>query len=112
LKAQTKKQSLIEALVNIVVGIGLSFASGVFIFWWKGIKVDLGTQGFLTLYFTAVSLIRSYALRRYFNWRTEVRLRQLTDALCQSGKHWQEVLYEKEYQKRKKARQKVQENAA
>jgi len=65
---QTKTQSLIEALVNISVGMGVAFCAQLVVFPALGIAVSLNQNMAITFAFTAVSLVRSYALRRFFNW--------------------------------------------
>ena len=65
---QTKTQSLIESLVNILIGYGVAVASQVVIFPWFGIRVSVSDNLWIGAWFTVISLIRSYGLRRFFNW--------------------------------------------
>jgi len=67
---QTRKGSFIESLVNVAVGYTIGLVSNIIILGAYGIKVTLGTQVILTTWFTAVSIARSYTLRRIFNWIT------------------------------------------
>lgn len=64
---QSRRMSLIEALVNIGIGYFISLAGQVVIFGAIGIKVSLGQDIMIGLFFTALSLARSYILRRIFN---------------------------------------------
>jgi len=59
--------SLVETMTNILVGLVISFLSQIAIF--KIYNVSLSTQqnAEITLYFTIISILRSYALRRFFN---------------------------------------------
>ena len=59
--------SLVETTTNILVGLVISFLSQIVIF--KLYDVHLSTQQNveITLYFTIISILRSYALRRFFN---------------------------------------------
>jgi hypothetical protein len=59
--------SLVETMTNILVGLVISFLSQIVIF--KIYNVSLSTQQNveITLYFTIISILRSYALRRFFN---------------------------------------------
>lgn len=66
---QTKTQSLIEAVANIVIGMGVAFAGQLIVFPALGIAVRLDQNVAITCAFTAISLARSYALRRLFNRR-------------------------------------------
>lgn len=58
--------SLIEAITNVAVGYALAVVTQVLVFPWFGLRASLGDNLALGLVFTAVSLIRSYALRRLF----------------------------------------------
>jgi hypothetical protein len=64
---QTRLMSLVETMTNILVGLVISFLSQIVIF--KLYDVHLSTQQNveITLYFTIISILRSYALRRFFN---------------------------------------------
>ena len=66
---QSKKQSLIETITNIAVGYLVSLASLFIIFPLLGIESSTDKNIVITLYFTVISFIRSYTLRRYFNKR-------------------------------------------
>jgi hypothetical protein len=64
---QSKLSSALEAVTNVLVGIGMAFCAQLVFFPVFGISVPLSTHASLTLMFTGVSLIRSYILRRIFN---------------------------------------------
>ncbi|WP_109437642.1 DUF7220 family protein [Aquimarina algiphila] len=64
---QTKKQSLIESLVNVTVGFFITMISLHIIFPILGIENDSGKNVILTIYLTFLSILRNYFLRRYFN---------------------------------------------
>ena len=63
---QTRLMSLIETLTNILVGFFVSLISQIYIFAAYGIHVSLGDNLAITAYFTGISIIRSYCLRRWF----------------------------------------------
>lgn len=65
---QSKRQSIIEAIANIAVGMLVAFGAQLVVFPALGIAVRLDQNVVITCAFTAVSLIRGYALRRFFNW--------------------------------------------
>lgn len=67
--SQTRKQSMIEAWTNVIVGWGVGLLSQVLIFPLFGILVPVSSNIKISFWFTLVSLARSYALRRYYNWR-------------------------------------------
>jgi hypothetical protein len=64
---QTRLQSLIEALVNMVIGFGLSLLVNQLVLPMFGYDVKLGESLIIVTIFTVVSIIRSYTLRRVFN---------------------------------------------
>lgn len=63
---QSRRQSLAEALSNVVVGYGIAVATQVAIFPFFGIHIALSDDLAIGAVFTVVSLLRSYALRRLF----------------------------------------------
>ena len=68
---QTKYQSLIESLTNILIGYLTALLSQVLIFPLFDIYVSLQDNLLIGLYFTIISLLRSYLVRRYFNKRIQ-----------------------------------------
>ena len=75
---QTKKHSLLEALVNISIGYGVAVGSQVVIFPFFSIYTSISTNLTIGLFFTVISLIRSYLLRRLFNqWTIQIYKRRL-----------------------------------
>ena len=63
---QSRRMSLIEAIANVLVGFGLALATQILVFPIFGLRASLGDNVALGLVFTAISLARSYALRRLF----------------------------------------------
>ena len=68
---QTKYQSLVESLINILIGYLTALLSQVLIFPLFDIDVSLQDNLLIGLYFTIISLLRSYLVRRYFNKRVD-----------------------------------------
>jgi hypothetical protein len=67
---QSRRQSLIEAITNVVVGYALAVITQIVVFPWFGLQVSLGENLAIGGLFTGISLLRSYALRRIFErWR-------------------------------------------
>ena len=64
---QTKKQSLIESIVNILIGYFTALFSQLLIFPLFDIDIPIQDNLLIGLYFTLISLSRSYLIRRYFN---------------------------------------------
>lgn len=67
---QSRRMSLIEAVTNVAVGYVLAVVTQVMVFPWFGLHPNLGENLALGGIFTAISLIRGYALRRLFEARS------------------------------------------
>lgn len=74
---QSKLESLIECIANIIIGYSVALASQIIIFPLVGIHIPLSTNAVIGLYFTAISLARSYVLRRWFNARLKKAYAQM-----------------------------------
>lgn len=85
MKAQSTKASIIEAWGNVAVGMGLNFILQLLTFnhfafhytYWENLQI--------TVIFTVASLIRSFVLRRVFNWFTERSLSVKPDVFLMTG---------------------------
>lgn len=67
--SQSRIASLAESAANIAIGYAVALLSQLLVFPLYGIHVPLQTNVAIGLWFTAISLVRSYALRRWFNRR-------------------------------------------
>ena len=65
---QTKIMSAIETITNYVIGFVLAWTVALTIFPLMGYDIALGHAAIATLTFTVVSVIRSYIVRRFFNY--------------------------------------------
>lgn len=65
---QSRVMSAIEAVANVFIGYLVSVAANILILPLFGYDVTVADSFAIGLAFTAVSLIRSYILRRVFNW--------------------------------------------
>ena len=63
---QSRRMSLIEAVANVVVGYALALVTQIVAFPWFGLNATVGENLAIGALFTAISLIRGYALRRLF----------------------------------------------
>lgn len=68
---QSKKHSLIESITNILIGYGVAVISQILIFPLFDIHISLSDNLAIGVWFTVISLIRSYVIRRWFTKRTE-----------------------------------------
>ena len=64
---QTRLQSAIEAMTNVLVGYLVAILSQIVVFPWFGIHIPLSSNLAIGAWFTVISLFRSYVLRRWFN---------------------------------------------
>lgn len=64
---QSKLSSLIESLINILIGYVVALLSQLAIFPMVGIHIPLSTNLEIGAWFTLISLVRSYVIRRWFN---------------------------------------------
>lgn len=65
---QSRLGSFVESCVNVAIGYGVALAAQLAVFPLYGLHVDLATNAKIGGWFTAVSIARSYLVRRGFNW--------------------------------------------
>jgi len=68
---QRKRHSAVESVVNVAVGYFIGIASQMIIFPIVGIKASLHDNVIISVWFTVISLIRSYIIRRAFARKTD-----------------------------------------
>lgn len=73
-KGQSARASALEALLNILIGFWISVGANIFLLPIWGYKVSLVQGVEIGLAFTLVSFLRSYLLRRLFNY---IHIRQI-----------------------------------
>lgn len=64
---QSRLGSFIETVVNMIIGFVVALISQLLIFPRYGIAVDMSANVEITAWFTVVSLVRTYFVRRWFN---------------------------------------------
>lgn len=65
---QSRKHSAIEAVAGVAVGFAVSLAAAPIVYPWFGHSFTLTQNVGITIVFTVLSLLRSYAVRRVGNW--------------------------------------------
>lgn len=65
---QSRLGSAVEAVANVAVGYAVNFAANLAVLPVFGFDVSAGEAAGIGVVFTAISLARSYLLRRLFNW--------------------------------------------
>ncbi|WP_045859569.1 DUF7220 family protein [Teredinibacter purpureus] len=66
---QTKLGSLIESLINIAIGFSINFTANLTLFPIFGWEISIAQNIGLGACYTAISIVRSYCIRRWFNAR-------------------------------------------
>jgi len=75
---QSRRRSLLESFVNILVGYSINFTANLLIFPIFGWHISTRENLTLGVIYTGISLVRSYGLRRFFN-RKECKKNKMTD---------------------------------
>lgn len=70
---QTPRGAIIEAWTNIAIGFSVNYFANFALLPLVGVSVTAGDNFMLGWCYTAISIIRSYALRRLFNFIEESR---------------------------------------
>ena len=66
---QTKLQSLIESITNVVIGYIVAVISNAAILPLFGVNLAFSDNMLIGVWFTVISVIRGYFVRRWFNKR-------------------------------------------
>jgi len=64
---QSKKMSLLESITNVCIGYLVALISQIIVFPFFGINVPIRDNLLIGFWFTVISIIRSYTLRRIYN---------------------------------------------
>ncbi|HQR84611.1 MAG TPA: hypothetical protein PL192_06825 [Polynucleobacter sp.] len=67
--SQTRTGSLIEAFINVLIGFWINYIANLLIFPLFGFQISLSDNFIMGLIYTAISIGRSYVIRRWFNAR-------------------------------------------
>lgn len=68
MKPQSKTMSMVEAVVNTAVGLVVAMLATAAICKSYGIPMSWENNVIITFWMTVISVVRSYVLRRLFNW--------------------------------------------
>jgi hypothetical protein len=66
---QTRRGAWAESLINVGIGFGVALLSQLAIFPLFGIHVPLSTNLGISMWFTGISLVRGYLVRRWVDAR-------------------------------------------
>ena len=65
---QTRRQSMIETAASVAIGYVVALLSQIVIFPMFGIHATMTDNLLIGAWFTVISIIRGYYVRRFFNW--------------------------------------------
>ena len=68
MKGQKKRHSLAESVLNVAIGFGVALLAQIVVFPIFGMQVSLSDNLAIGAIFTIISIVRSYFVRRLFNF--------------------------------------------
>lgn len=80
---QSKLESFIETCINTAIRFAVAILSQVLVFPLVGIHVPLSTNLEIGAWFTVISVLRGYVIRRWFNARLKAAARRLAQGGAQ-----------------------------
>jgi predicted small secreted protein len=66
---QSIQESMRESWANIGIGFGINYVANLIVLPLAGLPVTAGGAFYIGVIFTAISVVRSFAVRRWFNAR-------------------------------------------
>jgi membrane protein implicated in regulation of membrane protease activity len=66
---QSRLASLIESLTNVAIGMVVSFFGQIVVSHWYNLPLNFAQNMQIVLFFTVLSVARSFVVRRWFNRR-------------------------------------------
>lgn len=66
---QSKLGSFIEACINVAIGFVINYIANLCIFPLFGFHISLLDNLYMGLFYTVISVVRSYVIRRWFDGR-------------------------------------------
>jgi len=78
---QTRLGSFIEAMVSMVIGFIINYTANMCFFPLFGMHISMSNNFYLGLIYTVISVVRSYAIRRFFNARLHAAAESLSKML-------------------------------
>lgn len=79
---QSRIGSLIEALMNVAIGLLVSVVANAIVFPRFGFQPTVGENVAISLIYTAISIARQYVLRRWFNARLQRAAARMAKAMA------------------------------
>lgn len=79
---QTRIGSAIEVAANIVIGYTINFTANFFIFPMFGYEITMAQNFKLGIIYTVIAVVRSYAIRRWFNAKLHAASLKLAEMIA------------------------------
>lgn len=79
--SQSKIESLIETIINTAIGFLVALASQLIVFPMVGIDASISTNLEIGAWFTVISVVRGYVIRRWFNARLRLAAKRLAEGV-------------------------------
>lgn len=79
--SQSRIASFIEAWTNVLIGFAINFWANILILPLIGFHISASQNLFIGVLYTAISVVRSYVIRRWFNARLQSAARRLASAI-------------------------------
>jgi type IV secretory pathway protease TraF len=79
---QSRLLSLVEALVGVVIGFSINWTANMLILPLFGFNVSGGQAFGIGLFFTVISVARSFAIRRLFNYGLRAAIQRVAKWLA------------------------------
>jgi hypothetical protein len=76
--SQSRIGSFIEACINVVIGFTINYCANLLIFPLFGMHISLSDNLWMGMIYTLISIVRSYAIRRWFNARIVAAAKRLS----------------------------------
>jgi hypothetical protein len=67
---QSMKDSILESWTNIAIGFGINYVANILVLPLAGFEVGMSGAFWIGAIFTGISVLRSFLLRRWFNFKT------------------------------------------
>jgi len=81
---QTRREALAEAWINVAIGFSINYAANLVLLPMVGARMNMVENLWLGSIFTAISVIRSFVIRRYFNAQLVALSRSIAAATAKS----------------------------
>ena len=69
---QSMRESMLETWTNIAIGFGINWSANLVVLPLAGFAVGAGGAFQIGVIFTAISVVRSFLIRRWYNYRLTI----------------------------------------